>query len=343
MFNLNNLIILKNRSVGMSFRKGVFISRRLLPVMLLALFFTISGCGGAQKEVKPDYDPAFGMPEGYSLKAPLNISVVPYEDKRIGIESKKKVADINATVIGLHSTEFLLDEEVSVLVTNAIRDQLNAAGFKAEVVSNAKFSRTADSAQLAGLPAEADMVLSGEIKRFNLKVAGRDKIEIELFTNITDRKNNRLIWSGKTIEEGDRYAGMMGNTKKGLIKYINRSLALNIKKILKDSEQALSRHLNKSPFPAAGAVTTGSPLRQMQTPAEQADSTMAAGSLKVISKPAGARFYIGDTYYGKTPMTIELNAGVYEITIKLKGFKDEKEKVAVRPGTTTELDVAFGD
>lgn len=319
----------------MSFVKGGFIGRRLLPFMLLALFFTISGCGGAQKEVKPDYDPAFGMPEGYSLKAPLNIAVVPYEDKRTGLESRKKVADIHATVIGLHSTELLLEEEVSVLVTRAIRDQLNAAGFKPEVVSNAK-----------ALPAEADIVISGEIKRFNLKVAGRDKIEIELFTNITDSKSNRPIWSGKTIEEADRYAGVAGNTKKGLIKYINRSLALNIKKILKDSEQALARHLNKAAFPAAGAVTTGSPLRQMQapvSPAEQADLTMAAGSLKVTSKPVGARFYIGDTYYGKTPMTVELNAGVYEITIKLKGFKDEKEKVAVRPGTTTELDVAFGD
>lgn len=318
----------------MSFVKGGFIGRRLLPFMLLALFFTISGCGGSKEVVvKPDYDPAFGMPEGYSLKAPLNIAVVPYEDKRTGIESKKKVADINATVIGLHSAELLLEEEVSVLVTSAIRDQLNAAGFKSEIVSNAK-SLTADS----------DIVISGEIKRFNLKVAGRDKIEIELFTNITDRKSNRLIWSGKTIEEADRYAGVAGNTKKGLIRYINRSLALNIKKILKDSEQALSRHLNVGSFPVAGSsATTLAPLRQMQSPAEQVTGTMAAGSLKVTSKPVGARFYIGDTYYGKTPMTIELNAGVYEITVKLKGFKDEKEKVAVRPGTTTELDVAFGD
>lgn len=326
----------KIRLVCLPCGRSGFIGRRLLPVMLLALFFMISGCGGSKETVvKPDYDPAFGMPEGYSLKAPLNIAVLPYEDKRTGLESRKKVADIEATVIGLHSSEFLLDEEVSVLVTNAIRDQLNAAGFKAEVASNAK-----------ALPAGADIVISGEIKRFNLKVSGRDKIAIELLTNITDRKNNRLIWSGKTIEEADRYAGMMGNTKKGLIKYINRSLALNIKKILKDSEQALSRHHNMATYPAAGSAAAGTALRQMQAPVEQADGSMAvgaAGSLKVTSKPVGARFYIGDTYYGKTPMTIDLNAGVYEITVKLKGFKDEKEKVAVRPGITTELDVAFGD
>lgn len=330
----------KIRLVCLPCGRSGFIGRRLLPVMLLALFFMISGCGGSKETVvKPDYDPAFGMPEGYSLKAPLNITLVPYEDKRTGLESRKKVADIHATVVGLHSSELLLDEEVSVLVTNAVRDQLNVAGFKADVASNAK-----------ALPEGADIVISGEIKRFNLKVAGRDKIEIELLTNITDRKNNRLIWSGKTIEEADRYAGVVGNTKKSLIKYINRSLALNIKKILKDSEQALSRHLNKAGssavWPAAGSAATGTALRQMQAPVEQADGSKAvgaAGSLKVTSKPVGARFYIGDTYYGKTPMTIELNAGVYEITVKLRGFKDEKEKVAVRPGITTELDVAFGD
>lgn len=311
--------------------RGGLIGRYLLPVMLLTLFI-LSGCIGG-KEIKVAYDPAGGVPEGYSLKSPLNVAVIPYEDKRSGIESRKKVADISATVEGVHSAELLLDEDVSDFVTKAVRTQLNAAGFKAELVSNVK-----------ALPVDADLVISGDIKRFNLKVAGRDKIEIELFTNITDRKNSKLIWSGTTIEEGDRYAGTLGNTKKSIAKYINKSLNLNIKKVLKDSEQALTRYLNKgAAFPYAEAVPAGAPSRQLQSPVMQRDSETSAGSLKVTSKPTGARFYIGDTYYGKTPMTLELNAGVYEITVKLKGFKDEKEKVAVRPGTTTELDVAFGD
>lgn len=320
----------KIRSFCLPCGRGGLIGRYLLPVMLLTLFI-LSGCIGG-KEIKVAYDPAGGVPEGYSLKSPLNIAVVPYEDKRTGIESKKKVADISATVEGVHSAELLLDEDVSDFVTKAVRAQLNAAGFKAELVSNVK-----------ALPADADLVISGEIKRFNLKVAGRDKIEIELFTNIKNSKDGRLVWSGTTIEEGDRYAGTIGNTKKSIAKYINKSLNLNIKKVLKDSEQALARHLNRGAAAYTGASPAGVPFSQPQSPVMQREGETSAGALKVTSKPAGARFYIGDTYYGKTPMTIELNAGVYEITVKLKGFKDEKEKVAVRPGSTTELDVAFGD
>lgn len=312
-----------------------------LLLMLLLLFFIVSGCGG--KEIIISYDPKAGVPEGYGIKTPLNTAVIPYQDKRTGISSGKKIADISANVAGVHGSELLLkDDDVSALVTKAVKDQFSHLGHKAVIVSGVSFDKAISKTPSAAIPSDSDIVIAGEIKRFHLDVAGRDKIEIELTTYIASRKDGRLLWSGTTVEEGDRFAGVMGNTKGSIEKYINYSLTKVIKKMLKESEPALMAFI-KSPATSAIAVDLPLPAEPSKTsplpPQLKENGIQSKGTLVVTSMPAGARFYINDTYYGKTPINIELKAGVYEITVKLKGFRDEKEKVAVRPGTSTELEV----
>lgn len=315
------------------------IKRFSLLLVLQSLLFIVSGCGG--KEITINYDPKGGVPEGYRIDAPLNVAVIPYSDKRTGIDSKRKVVDISGVVVGVHSSEMLLKEDVSSLVTRALRDQLNHVGFKAEIVSGLTFDTSMLKTPPAAIPHDADIIIGGEIKRFHLDVGGRDKIEIELNTSIFDRRSGRVIWSGTTIEEADRFAGVMGNTKGSITKYINSSLTKVIKKTLQESDSALKTFAKSSPsdmgLPAA-------PLRTSPLPSQKLDGeTASAGTLAVTSTPPGARLYIGDTYYGKTPLKIDLRPGIYEITARLKGFKDEKEKVAIRPGISTELDIVFGD
>lgn len=311
------------------------IKRLSLFLILQSLLFIVSGCGG--KEITINYDPKGGVPEGYRIDAPLNIAVIPYSDKRIGIDSKRKVVDISALVMNVYSKEMLLKEDVSSLVTRALRDQLNQVGFKAEIVSGVTFDASMLKTLPTSIPHNADIIIGGEIKRFHLDVGGRDKIEIELSTSILDRRSGRVIWSGTTIEEADRYAGVMGNTKGSIEKYINYSLTKVMKKMLQESDSSLKNFAKSSPsdigLPAA-------PLRTAPLPSQKWDGeTAPAGTLAVTSTPPGARLYIGDTYYGKTPLKIDLRPGIYEITVKLKGFKEEKEKVAVRPGVSTELEV----
>lgn len=315
------------------------IKRFSLLLILQSLLFIVSGCGG--KEITINYDPKGGVPEGYRIDAPLNVAVIPYSDKRSGIDSKRKVVDISAVVVDVYSNEMLLKEDVSSLVTRALRDQLNHVGFKAEIVSGVTFDTSMLKTPPAAIPRDTDIIIGGEIKRFHLDVGGRDKIEIELNTSIFDRRSGRVIWSGTTIEEADRYAGVMGNTKGSITKYINSSLTKVIKKTLQESDSALKTFAKSSP---ADIGLPATPLRTSPLPSQKWDGeTASAGSLAVTSTPPGARLYIGDTYYGKTPLKIELRSGIYEITVRLKGFKDEKEKVAIRPGISTELDIVFGD
>ena len=304
---------------------------------LLTISFITNGCGG--KELTINYDPEGGVPEGYGIKAPLNAAIIPYNDKRTGINSKKKVADISAVVVDVYSSELMLKEDVSTLVTKALRDQLNRIGFRAEVVSGVTFNRSMLKTPLSAIPPDVDIIIGGEIKRFHLSVANRDKIEIELATFITDRKDGRLLWSGTTIEEGERFAGTSGNTRGSIERYISSSLTTVIKKILKESEQALTA-LTKSQSPSPDLPPSPPPIKTSTLPPQKkGNETTSNGTLIVTSTPPGARFYINDTYYGKTPITVELKTGVFEITVKLKGFKDEKEKVAIRPGISTELEV----
>lgn len=317
------------------------IKRFSLLLVLQSLLFIVSGCGG--KEITINYDPKGGVPEGYRIDAPLNVAVIPYSDKRTGIDSKRKVVDISGVVMGVHSSEMLLKEDVSSLVTRALRDQLNHVGFKAEIVSGVTFDTSMLKTPPAAIPHDADIIIGGEIKRFHLDVGGRDKIEIELNTSIFDRRSGRVIWSGTTIEEADRFAGVSGNTKGSITKYINSSLTKVIKKTLQESDSALKNFAKSSPADI-GLPPSPAPLRTSPLPSQKWDGeTASAGSLAVTSTPPGARLYIGDTYYGKTPLKIELRSGIYEITVRLKGFKDEKEKVAIRPGISTELDIVFGD
>lgn len=309
----------------------------LLPIITLSLLFAGIGCSAKNVSIK--YDPKDGSSEGYTAKAPLNIAVIPYADKRVGINAKK-VADISTNVIGVHSSELSLDEDIATFVTNAIKDQFNFSGYKAQVVSGLTFNKALSKDDLSATPTETNLVVSGEINRFHLNVAGRDKIEIELATTIYDRKSGKVVWSGKTIEETDRYAGTTGNTIKTLTKYINKSMNSAIKKLMKDSEPSIMRLAMGTSASAPYSELSG----QGQVQAIQRESEAAqTGALKITSKPADAKFYINDTYYGKTPLTIELKTGTYEVSLKLKGFKEEKEKVAIRTGITTELEVLFGE
>jgi len=46
-------------------------------------------------------------------------------------------------------------------------------------------------------------------------------------------------------------------------------------------------------------------------------------------------------YYGLSPVKIDIPPGIYEVRVRFQGYKDEKEKVAIRAGYTTELEVVF--
>ncbi|MGQ9753841.1 MAG: PEGA domain-containing protein [Thermaceae bacterium] len=61
------------------------------------------------------------------------------------------------------------------------------------------------------------------------------------------------------------------------------------------------------------------------------------GTLDVGSNPQGAEVYLGGTLRGRTPLTLSLPPGRYDLRLFLPGYSEHRGQVEVRPGETTQL------
>ncbi len=57
----------------------------------------------------------------------------------------------------------------------------------------------------------------------------------------------------------------------------------------------------------------------------------------VRSEPDGADVYLGETFVGSTPATLELPAGSYKVSVRLPGYKDWQREVQVLGGSELTL------
>ncbi len=58
------------------------------------------------------------------------------------------------------------------------------------------------------------------------------------------------------------------------------------------------------------------------------------GRIAVRSEPEGAAVYLNGAYRGRTPVTIEVAPGGYELRLALPGYRDYRTRVEVGPGAT---------
>ncbi|MGQ9735859.1 MAG: PEGA domain-containing protein [Thermaceae bacterium] len=61
------------------------------------------------------------------------------------------------------------------------------------------------------------------------------------------------------------------------------------------------------------------------------------GTLSLDSLPQGAEVYLGGTLRGRTPLTLSLPPGWYDLRVFLPGYSEHRGQVEVRPGETTQL------
>jgi len=63
------------------------------------------------------------------------------------------------------------------------------------------------------------------------------------------------------------------------------------------------------------------------------------GTLAVTSTPSGAEVYLNGALRGRTPLSLALPEGRYEVELRLSGYEPHRTRVEVRRGETTRLDV----
>ena len=263
-------------------------------------------------------------------KRPIVLRVAKYADVRSAAPSRK-IGDIKATVFDMFGTELAMDD-LSGTVTTAMENQFSASGFQ---------TVTEGGQAAAG---SADFEVSGVIREFSMNIGGRDEVSIMVETTLRDARRGGILWSGAVAEKADRYAGVTGNTRSSITRYLSGALA----KVSAKTRDAISasimqaypdRFVQAAPARDAtpGVTVLVAPPGRM--PASQAARLGMTGQLAITTIPARAKVYVADVYYGLSPLKLELEPGTYTIDFKLDVFKTATEKVSVRQGETTELEI----
>jgi hypothetical protein len=255
----------------------------------VALF--LSGCSAGLPLVY-DYSPS--QKSSFKTDAPLSAYIEEYADKR-AVETPAVLGAITVPSVDMKGPLLALERPVAEAITETLKKELEAAGFRA-----------------VSTPEGADYIISGEVRKFSLDIRERDEMEIELHSAIKDKTS--VLWSGSTGMKTDRFAGVAGNTRRTVNRFLSDSIQQAVGGIVENAVK-----LSKTIPPGGG------------------------GKLAVTTSPPRAKLRIDGVYYGLTPITVELRPGIYEITLSLKGFEDKKEKLAIRPDSTTELEVSFGE
>ncbi|HYR06110.1 MAG TPA: PEGA domain-containing protein, partial [Gallionella sp.] len=239
-------------------------------------------------------------------------------------------------------------QEIANIVTVAIKKRFDSEGYQVlegSSASNALFEA------------------SGVIKDLTLNVKGRDEINIAIETTLTEVATGKVVWSGLVVEKNDRFAGVSGNDKDDVIAYLNKELRITATKTV----EAISASLMASrpelfnltpgtkpipgvtvyvapaaakPAPAAAMPSYGAqPGGAVPPPAYMPRASATSGLLLVNTNPQRAKVYLDGVYYGMSPLRLEMEPGVHAISVKLEGYKMVTEKVSVRKGDNTEMEL----
>jgi len=295
----------------------------------------IAGCtsmpsfGPTPAALQLDIAPKLAPGQIVTLKSPIVLRLSEYTDARPAAPSRK-IGDIQATVLDMHGTELVM-ENLASTVTAAMVNQFNASGFQ---------TVTEGGQAAAG---SADFEISGVIREFSMNIGGRDEVSIVVETTLRDTGGG-ILWSGAVAEKADRYAGVTGNTRSSIARYLSGALA----KVTAKTRDAISASIMQTypdRFVQAARARDATPgVTVLVAPPGRMSASQAArpgmtSQLAITTIPARAKVYVADVYYGLSPLKLELEPGIYTIHFKLNAFKTATEKVSVRQGETTELEI----
>jgi len=297
------------------------LSARLLSIVPLFLLcvLLVSGCSQpikiAYKSSKPLAPHLSG--EKAKTKSPVAFFVEPFSDERgePGRASKinpRVIGTITAVVSDYIGSELEISDPPEDVVTQAFSGELKNSGYRVLT---------------AGEKSGADFVVKGALKAFRLDIGSRDEIDVRVYLKITETETGRVIWEGMAAEKNSRFAGVMGNNKDDISAYAAQS----IRKAIKGAIEEASALIENTRAAYAGTKEKKN---------EPANPRQGTGRLVVAAQP-NAKVYVNGVYFGITPFKTDMEPGVYELSVKQRGFKEAKERVSVRLGELTEIIVTL--
>ena len=342
-------------------------SRLLRHVALVVLLFAVAGCStvkdakdsvagwvnGGDSTLSTTGKKASSGSSGPLLKYAATLRVNKYADQR-KLNNPRLLGITTQRVRGVDGDQLLLDQEIANIVTVAIKKRFDGEGYQVlegSSASNALFE------------------VSGVIKDLTLNVKERDEINIAIETTLKEVATGKVVWSGLVMEKNDRFAGVSGNNKDDVIAYLNKELRIASNKTVEAVSASLmaSRpelfNLTAGTKPIPGVTVYVAPAAAKPAPAAPAaPATMmpsygappggavpppaymprageTTGLLLVNTSPSRAKVYLDGVYYGLSPLRLEMEPAVHAISVKLEGYKMITEKVSVRKGDNTEMEL----
>lgn len=301
-----------------------------------AVLLGVAGCtsmptfGTTPAALQLDIAPQLVPGQIVHSKSPVTLRVVKYADARAAGPSRK-IGDIKATVFDMHGSELVM-ENVASTVTAAMVNQLSASGYRMV---------TEDGKVAAG---DADFEVSGVIREFSLNIGGRDEVSIVVETTVRAARSGGVLWSGAVVEKADRFAGVSGNTRSTITRYLSGALAKVSAKTRDEITKAIVQ-TDPERFDQTTVARDATPgVTVLAPPPERLSASPLARSqmtsqLAITTIPARAKVYVADVYYGLSPLKLELEPGIHTVNLKLDAYKTATEKVSVRKGETTELEI----
>ena len=282
------------------------------------------------------------------LKYAASIRINLYKDAR-KVDNPRKIGTGAENVSGMSGKDIILNEDVAVMVTGAMKTSLDEAGFQ---VSEARSGN-------------AQFELSGVVKELTYDVKARDEISITVENTLTEISTNKVVWSAIVTEKADRFAGVSGNNKDDVAHYLRKELGI----VSQKNTDAISASLMvvhpelfnltagtkaipgvtvlvaPAANPPAGVPMQMAPASTNVAPSYSTYTTYTPhasdtnGLLLVNTNPARAKVFLDNVYFGLSPLRLELDPGVHAISVKLTGYKMVTERVSVRKGDSTEMDL----
>ncbi|MGC2048298.1 MAG: PEGA domain-containing protein [Gallionella sp.] len=333
-------------------------------VTLIVLLFVAAGCSAVKDEGNPDVG-WFGSDSTLhtiaeqkmagdkvrpTVRYAATLQVSRYADQRN--QSNPRLLGISTQLIrGVSGSQLLLDQDVADLVTSAFKLQFEKEGYQLLEESGV---------------GKAMFEVSGTIKDLNLNVKYRDEINIAIETTVKDLRNGEVVWSGLVTEKHDRFAGVSGNNKDDVVAYLDEELRVaSNKTVAAVSASLMAAHpdlfnltagiqaipgVSVYAVPVAAEPASGSSATIMPTvgtqpgsvaPLPERKSPASAGLLVVNTNPTRARVYVDGVYYGLSPLRVEMEPGVHAVEVRLNKYKTATEKVSVRKGDNTEMELSL--
>lgn len=273
-------------------------------LFLAAVLLASAACTGP---LQVTYKPV-AEKEPFKVKEPATVVINRFTDARTDIDAStgpRRIGRISTTVTDMINRSLILADDVPAIVEDAYVKEFTAAGYTVKPAAE----------DAAG----ADYILSGEITRFTLNIEDRDRIEIAVNEKLTDAKTGSVVWAGTEAVKDDRFAGVSGNSRSTIAAYIVRNLSKVAKKTVAEASARIAS-MKEAARPVKNEVSE-------------------TGKIVITTTPARSKVYINDVYYGLAPLEVEIEPGIYTLSLRLPGFKNGTEKVAVRKGHSTEVEI----